>query len=132
MTQSCKFSGYRNCSSNKSGTDFCLFHKPNKNKEERIQFYRELLDQIDVREEPASSYDVFGISEHTRLVFESSLDFSGYYFPKIPQKKAHSSLGLEIVYFEKQFHFEMLDSIIRCSLKQLSKVMLISLDLLSV
>lgn len=105
MTQSCKFSGYRNCSSNKSGTDFCIFHKPNKNKEERIQFYRELLDQIDVREESASSYDVFGISEHTRLVFESSLDFSGYYFPKIPQEKGSLIFGFGNCIFRKAVSF---------------------------
>lgn len=105
VTQSCKFSGYGNCNSDEIEDGFCLFHKSHKGKEERVQFYQELLDQVDVREEPAASYDVFGISEHTRFVFKTSLDFSGYYFPKVPQKGGSFSFGFGNCIFQKAVSF---------------------------
>ncbi len=77
MSRKCKQEeNYDNCGPNTKG-DYCLFHKPNKTEEEAKKFYQALKKKEKIKIEKEKG-------EKSKLIFENSLDWKGYIFPKVP------------------------------------------------
>jgi len=69
----CKKARYGNCGPIQAGDDYCLFHKPGKNKEESSEFYQMLKEQA------IEKTNRFGNSD---LVFKNKVYWQGYVFPE--------------------------------------------------
>lgn len=86
---------WNNCGQIIEGDKYCIFHKPNKNKEEAKKFYeaiKALAFEEEVPEEEKLEKNVGLNFEHRlvynenqkRYIFNDELDFSAYVFPSIP------------------------------------------------
>ncbi len=82
MTNGCIKEKYDNCGPSTEG-EYCLFHKPEKNKEEAERFYRELKKRSNAKMEKEKD-------GKTRLIFEKSVDWKGYVFPEVPKGEEFS------------------------------------------
>ncbi len=79
----CKKRRYGNCGPIKEGDEYCLFHKPNKNRKEAINFYERVQDQakkVEIIEDDKGS-------ERKRFIFDDRIDWKGYSFPDIPKNE---------------------------------------------
>lgn len=90
MCNDCGYSHFNNCGTKKPQDDYCLFHKSSKTRAERKEFYTKIKNRNSVREERDRALGTLGMSTHTRFVFEDSVDFRGYHFPKIPFGQSRS------------------------------------------
>ncbi len=95
----CKFEKYGNCDEETKDQEYCIFHKPNKNEEEK-EFYEKFLEKFKPKKEKI--WDEFEEEEKERLVFEEGnymgkIDCSGYVFPPF--------LDLEYAVFKKNVDF---------------------------
>lgn len=66
-------------------SEFCIFHKPNKNEEEAREFYERIREEA--REPEGELAESGEEGEVKKWVFEKDLDWSGYRFPIIPTDK---------------------------------------------
>ncbi|NJD98265.1 hypothetical protein E3E26_00385 [Thermococcus sp. LS1] len=78
----CKMAHFGNCDPETADQEYCIFHKPNKSKEEAVEFYRKFLERFKPRVE---EIEVDG-RKTKRLVFEEPVDAREYVFPKIPDE----------------------------------------------
>ena len=79
----CKFEAFGNCNPETKDNEFCIFHKPNKNKLEAREFYKKFLNIFKPRKERI--YDENTKKEVERFIFEKELNCVGYIFPEIPK-----------------------------------------------
>lgn len=76
--------GYEECSEPAlQNSEFCIFHKPDKNEEEARVFYKRIRQEA--REPDGEIVEDENGKEHRRWVFEKKEDWTGYRFPKYPQ-----------------------------------------------
>ena len=90
----CKSNGKGICGSINKADDYCLFHKPNKDKKEASIFYQKILERASRKRKP--------------LHFEEALNFDGYIFPPVPEEYSNgqstffvSSRFSKPVYFDE-------------------------------
>ncbi len=109
----CKSAHYGNCDVDTENEEYCIFHKPNKTKEEAKIFYEKL---IEVYEPEMEETYTEGYGYHKRYIFEGHpVDFRGFVFPEIPEDCEFTFLQIEFkgdvifddVVFEFAPNFEM-------------------------
>jgi len=97
MSPECK-SLNNNCGPDTEG-DYCLFHKPDKNKEEAERFYEEIKKRGEIEEfEP--QFQAEAVGEHVeirgfqqkdkRLIFKGRQNWEGFVFPAVPENMDNS------------------------------------------
>lgn len=77
----CKFEKYENCDPETKDRVYCIFHKPNKTKEEAKEFYKKFLEKF----RPRVEWTHMPGEEVEEFVFEEIVDCTGYIFPNIPE-----------------------------------------------
>ena len=67
------------------GSECCIFHKPDKNEEEAREFYKKIRQEA--REPEGEIFEDEEGEEHKRWVFEEEVNWTGFYFPSIPDEQ---------------------------------------------
>ncbi len=83
----CKCEHYGNCDPETKDQEYCIFHKPNKNKKEAEEFWRKFLEKFKHRK--GEQYEIIledkkgeKVVRRRSLIFESEMDCKGYVFPR--------------------------------------------------
>ena len=78
----CRMARYGNCDPETKDQEYCIFHKPNKNPEEALEFYKKFLERF----RPTVEESVFVDKMVRYFIFDDTVNCRGYVFPPLPKK----------------------------------------------